>query len=112
MSRVIVCGSRTWTDRAPIAAVIAGLGPDITVVHGGCRGADMLAAHHATAAELHLADWDKYGKKAGPIRNQQMADLGADLCVAFSDQPITPGTRDMITRAKQAGIPVWVVGHG
>jgi DNA-binding MurR/RpiR family transcriptional regulator len=41
-----------------------------------------------------------------------MADAGADLCIAFSDQPVTRGTADMVRRAKAAGIPVWVIGHG
>ncbi|WP_179429111.1 hypothetical protein [Spelaeicoccus albus] len=35
------------------------------------------------SVEVFPGDWSKYGKKAGPIRNQQMADLGAELAPAF-----------------------------
>lgn len=77
--------------------------------------------------EPHPADWDgpctsrcrpnhrrpwrdgaTYCPAAGARRNREMADLGADLCLAF---PLgrSPGTRDMIRKAKAAGVPVEVV---
>ena len=47
-------------------------------------------------------DWKKYGKKAGPLRNQQMLEEGKpDLVVAF---PGGNGTADMVRRAKKANI--------
>src|SRR5690606_30354012 len=49
------------------------------------------------------ADWRRHGRAAGPIRNQEMADAGADLCIAF---PGGRGTADMVRRARAAGIPV------
>jgi DNA-binding MurR/RpiR family transcriptional regulator len=58
------------------------------------------------------ADWEAYGKAAGPIRNQRMLDEGKpDLVIAFSDLPTTSGTYDMIKRAKAAGIPVYLVSR-
>lgn len=62
------------------------------------------AADHGISAEGFPADWRKYGKSAGPLRNQQMIDEGKpDLVVAF---PGGTGTADMVRRAKAAGIRV------
>lgn len=50
--RVLVCGSRHWTDPAPIRAVLAALPADTVVVHGAAPGADTLAATLAKARGL------------------------------------------------------------
>jgi YspA, cpYpsA-related SLOG family len=126
--RIIVCGSRNFLSGNGIddliGTVIEGIAANfenVTIVHGAAKGADWHAARCAEVAgdqegtltiEPHPADWERHGKAAGPIRNQQMADAGADLCIAFTDQPVTPGTADMIRRAKKTRIPVWVIGHG
>lgn len=52
----------------------------------------------------YKADWFKLGKAAGPIRNQRMIDE-ADALVAF---PGSSGTADVIHRAKDAGLLVWI----
>ncbi len=118
MTRVIVCGSRGWSDRATIADRLAAivLNPahdfPFVIVHGNARGADRLAAELATQAgfdvEPHPAAWEGLGKRAGYVRNEQMAALGADLCIAFWDGQ-SRGTRDMIDRAEAHGIPVEIV---
>lgn len=120
---VIVTGSRHWKgDRYPlIASVIANLPPGSVVLHGAARGVDTLAARAATdaghAVESYPANWDSYGKRAGPIRNSDM--LGR-LCIlraegmrvetmAFHDDPaLGHGTADMVRKARAAGIPVTV----
>lgn len=81
---------------------------DVIVISGGAKGADSLAADWAavnwTGYEEYKADWEKYGKGAGPIRNQQMLDEGKpDLVIAF---PGGKGTADMIKRAKKANVEV------
>lgn len=85
------------------------------VVHGDCpTGADRYASEWCREArfnglhvieEAHPADWGKHGKAAGPIRNQQMVDLGADVVLAF---PLgeSRGTRHCMAAAEKAGIPV------
>lgn len=85
---------------------------DVTLVSGACpRGVDAIAEDFAIqrdwTVERHPAAWDLHQKAAGFIRNQEMADLGADACVAM---PLgrSPGTRDMIRRALKAGIPTTV----
>ncbi len=120
MRRIIVCGSRRWHDRTVIAATLNEVVlehdchfPDPVIVHGKCpRGADRLADEEAGKAGLltepHPADWGRYGKRAGFVRNEEMAELGADLCIAFWDGTST-GTADMLERAEKHGIPTRVV---
>jgi hypothetical protein len=71
----------------------------------------MLAAQWAQGAgvklETYPAEWDRFGKAAGPKRNQVMIDQGRpDLVVAFAGGN---GTADMVNRAKKAGIEVVVI---
>jgi hypothetical protein len=68
-----------------------------------------LAAHvpGGLDVERHPADWDRYGRAAGPRRNAEMVGLGAHACVAF---PLgaSRGTRGCMKLAAEAGIPVFV----
>lgn len=118
--RVLVCGSRTFSHRGPIGAVLFGIkkqNPDwVTVIEGGAPGADYIAREWAEDhADEHLqfpANWDEYGKRAGPIRNQQMLDEGKpDVVWAFVDKPLieSRGTNNMVTLARNAGVPVRIV---
>lgn len=97
--RIIVTGSRTWTDEQIISDALdeeiaeaprRGYDGEIVVVHGDCReGADRIADYLVTLyddsvrAERHPADWDQYGKSAGFQRNGEMVAAGADVCLAF-----------------------------
>lgn len=81
---------------------------ELTIIHGKAKGGDTIAQDFATnqwlKEEQYPADWEKHGKAAGHIRNQQMLDEGKpDIVVAF---PGGRGTADMIRRAKAANIPV------
>ncbi|MFC4501721.1 MULTISPECIES: DUF2493 domain-containing protein [Streptomyces] len=120
--RVLVTGSRTWTDIALIegelARVIrlAGRSCDVLLVHGACpKGADALADRFARDVgleiERHPADWDRRGKAAGFRRNAHMVSLGADVCLAF----IRGGSRGASMTAclaMRAGIPTHVFTEG
>lgn len=115
MRRVLVTGSRNYADKACVFGALDGAyEPGLTVVHGGARGADTLAGEwvqrmrtrgYPVVEEVHPADWDKHGKPAGCIRNQEMVNLGADACLAF---PLgeSRGTRHCMKAAEKAGIPV------
>lgn len=116
--RILITGSRDWTDGAAIGRALrdagraAGVHPQaVTVVHGGARGADTIAGQvareYGCTVEVHPADWAGKGAAAGPLRNAQMVALGADLCLAF---PLgeSPGTRGCMAMAARAGIPVTV----
>lgn len=127
--RMIICGSRDWADPAPIRRELLRFNPLSFVISGGAKGADMWARNWAR--ELHYshydmpADWDKYGKAAGPIRNQQMLDfllarpvvvlkpgdrlyeIDQDGFVVLAFHPFiqnSKGTKDMVTRANMAGV--------
>lgn len=118
--RVIVCGSREFSEvqavRARLSALLNEHGP-LTVVHGACpRGADAIAdlwAAERIAAGDPVevvrcpADWGRHGRKAGPVRNQQMVDAGADLVLAYFQRGAeNHGTADCVRRAQAARIPV------
>lgn len=131
--RVIVTGSRDWGDgKAVYEALNMLLGDSdapFTVVHGECEtGADSYASAWVRGTqgnrpnvteEGHPADW-KLGQVAGFWRNTHMANLGADLCVAFLNRCRknncsrgprvhgTHGTAHMIGEAKKNEIETWV----
>lgn len=117
--KILVCGSRTWLSRIAVEAVLDGLlrRYGSLVIIEGCnpKGADRFAHEYTrdlVEHEHYPADWGTHGRAAGPIRNQQMLDEGhLELVVAFSEQPRTPGTNDMVSRAKGTGVPCWVLGH-
>lgn len=84
--------------------VISGLGWDISeVVSGTARGADRRGEAWANMNNISIkrfpADWDKYGKAAGHIRNAEMAKY-ADAAIIFWNG-VSPGTRSMIDLAKK-----------
>jgi hypothetical protein len=111
--RVLVCGSRHWTDPAPIRAALAPLPADTVIVHGAAPGADMLAAALAEArglaVEPHPAEWATYGRRAGPLRNEAMLATGIDRVVAFRLPGASPGTDHMVRMARAARIPTEVI---
>ena len=116
--RVIVCGGRDYDDGTTVARVLSALDPAEAVVVVGVdperpRGADGLVYSwcqiYYVTVEPHPADWKRHGRAAGPIRNQEMADAGADLVIAF---PGGAGTADMVGRARSAGVPVLHVDGG
>lgn len=112
MKRILVTGSRDWTDIDTIRAALMNeviVGEQMLVVHGACAGADMLADRAARdfgwLRELYPARWNQFGKQAGFIRNHEMVNAGADVCLAF----ILNGSRGSghcARVAEAAGIPV------
>lgn len=117
--RVLVTGSRKVTDpqavhiRAVLLrtcfAPIANHRP-VVIVQGECPygGADLIAQQWAEATagvqpEGHPAEWERYGKRAGMLRNSEMVAAGADICLAFP-APDSRGTWDCLTKAAKAGI--------
>jgi hypothetical protein len=85
---------------------------DITIIEGGADGADSAASDYAIMnlckLETYCADWGKYGKQAGYVRNDQMLREGKpDLVLAF---PGGKGTAMMIRLARKAGVEVLDMG--
>lgn len=120
--RVLVCGSRDWTDGDALIAVLCGyIELADVVIHGGARGADALAGQIARSfafkVEEFPADWRGQGRAAGHIRNKLMLTEGKpDVVWAFKDNfdhsLSKGGTENMVRIAKEAGIPTYVVSHG
>ncbi len=85
------------------------------VVSGKAKGADMLgegyAKKHNIPIKQFLANWNKYGNKAGPIRNKQMADYAATnngvLIVIWDGS--SRGTISMMNEAKKLSIPIHII---
>jgi len=114
-NRVLICGDRNWTDRERIANTIRILlTPGDIIIEGEARGADSIAREEGEAQGFQVlrfpALWQVHGKSAGPIRNQQMLVEGRPTIVfAFHDDiSNSKGTKDMVERAKRAGIPTRV----
>lgn len=109
--RILVTGSRDWTDVAEIRrALEAEWEPGAVLVHGACRGADVMAAdlwldlHGPHTQEPHPADWNRYGRRAGFVRNAEMVEAGADVCLAFI-RAESRGATMCADLAERAGIP-------
>lgn len=113
--RVLVSGSREYEGWEFVKARLDELTVRNTfdvVIHGGAAGVDKLAGiwarNNNIPEEIYLADWDTHGKKAGPIRNQQMLTDGKpDLVVAFPTVD-SKGTKHMISISEKNKIPTIV----
>lgn len=109
--RIIVCGGREYKDKYGLSVVLTDLNEQhglSCVITGAAPGADTLALEWARANEITFigipAQWRKFLKKAGPLRNRHMASQGrAHLLLAF---PGGAGTADMIKAAAEHSIPV------
>jgi YspA, cpYpsA-related SLOG family len=114
--RVLVCGSRNYTDAAAIDRYLDGLKEVTLVIEGGALGADRLAREwairHGVPFLTFEADWQTYGRSAGPIRNTVMLEEGKpDLAGAFpTDGRLAQsrGTRNMVEKLRRAGVPLHI----
>jgi len=110
--KTIIAGSRTASIKDVITALeLCPFTAEITEVVSGCaRGADsygeMLAEEFNTPIKRFPAEWEKYGRGAGHIRNSQMQEY-ADALIAVWDGE-SPGTKDMISRAEKQGLKVFI----
>lgn len=115
MFKLVVAGSRSFVDFDRLSAdldhLLSQKSPDeVEIVSGGAVGADALAERYARSRGLSLrvfpADWRRWGRVAGPIRNHQMAAY-ADAAVVYWDG-CSRGSADMISSASAAGLRVVV----
>jgi len=87
------------------------------LIEGEARGADRMARAIGISLRIPVygfpADWARYGRAAGPIRNKQMLVEGTPtLVVAFHDNlRNSKGTRNMVEQAVYARIPVVLWRH-
>lgn len=117
--KVLVCGGRDFTHYEDVGRVLDRLNADRPirmVIHGNARGADSCASVWAIRQRRKgvfnvpvPAQWSKFGKAAGPKRNQKMLGMKPDLVIAF---PGGRGTADMVRRATAAGVEVIEIPRG
>lgn len=108
----LVCGGRDFDDEQAVWRALDKLHAErgITgLIEGGASGVDTHARNWAVATGVDVrtfyAEWETFGKRAGPLRNARMLDEGRpDGVVAF---PGGRGTKDMTQQAQAAGVKVW-----
>lgn len=116
--KILVCGGRHFNNYSVLEYVLdnqidnCNVYNNLEIVSGGCKGADTLAIEYATRNSIPYkvfnADWTKYGKSAGPIRNKCMIDYikkDTSVVIAFTSNK-TIGTRNTIQLARKENIPV------
>lgn len=106
--KLIIAGGRDYLLAEKDYEFLGTITPSITeIVSGGCSGADRCGEDFARANDipikLFLADWNEYGRAAGPIRNRKMAEY-ADAVVLF---PGGRGTDSMRNEAHRAKISIF-----
>lgn len=109
--KTIIAGTRTITSLAIVAEAIKASEFDIAeVVSGGAPGVDALAEkwaeEHGIPVKRFPADWNRYGRRAGPIRNTEMAGYAEALIAVWDGQ--SRGTKNMIRQARKHGLRVFV----
>ncbi|PHS51899.1 MAG: hypothetical protein COB01_08845 [Lutibacter sp.] len=108
--KLIIAGSRNFTDYKKLCEICDNIlqdQTDVEIVSGAYyKGADLLGEKYAVEKGFLLtkfpADWKRFGRAAGPKRNEQMANY-ADALIAFWDGK-SKGTKHMIELAKQYGV--------
>ena len=127
--RVIIAGSRDFDDFPKLMnssiEILTGISKKrddldrIRIISGTARGADKLGEQYAKIAGYELskfpADWGGLGKRAGYVRNAEMAKFAVEddsygVLIAFWDGQ-SRGTKHMIDLAKRCGLEVHVVNY-
>lgn len=113
--KVIIAGSRDVEEKDAIKYIDAAIAESgwlyeiNEIVHGNARGIDKAAGKYfkdKLPIKVFPADWDKYGKSAGYIRNKQMAEY-ADALIAIWNQK-SRGTKNMIDIAKDLKLKIFI----
>ena len=124
MKYLLIAGGRDFDDAETFDRVvrehIAGNEAGTVIVEGGAKGADSLAREYAKKNGMKYvemkADWKKYGRAAGPKRNDEMIQLIKEkngTALYFWDGQ-SKGTKQCIESARRNGVPVtiWNTAEG
>ena len=117
-TRIIVCGNKDFKDRDFCLEKLREMIPAYVnpeIISGHARGVDTFAEEYAGMAGIKCtvfkAEWNLYGKAAGPIRNKAMLNYAMEetpVVIAFWDLN-SRGTKNMIEQARKAGVKVVIV---
>ena len=117
--KLIVAGGRDFSDAKMLEKAITDLAEGdyadkaVSIVSGMARGADMLgymfAVKHNVVVYAMPADWEQYGKRAGMLRNTEMAEF-ADGLLLFWDGT-SKGSKNMLDTMRKLGKPVHVIHY-
>lgn len=110
--KLAIIGSRTFNDFILLNNTLNNFKSKITlVISGGAKGADSLgekwAYENSIPTKIFLPDWDKFGKKAGIIRNNDII-LNCDACIAFWDNK-SSGTKHAISLCEKYDKPFKII---
>ena len=118
--KVLVCGGVDFNNEALLAETLDAIleKENTVIVSGGAKGADSLAEKYAADNGIKIkvfpANWNKYGKAAGPIRNKKMleyiSDSGNPLVIAFWNGK-SRGTKNTIETARKMKIATLIVDY-
>lgn len=114
--RILICGGRNFNDKQLFIRAMKELEEkhghfsteNTVIIHGAARGADTLGMEYGYSRRFLVkpfhANWERYGKSAGVLRNVEMLEKGEpNLVVAF---PSGRDTAHMVRIAKAANVPV------
>lgn len=115
--KLIIAGTRTFNDydflKQKVDKILSNTEQVKLIISGGAKGADTLAIEYAKEKGYNYlvekADWDKYGKGAGHIRNEAMAKL-ATHCIVFWDG-ISPGSKNMVSLAEKYNLKLRIIRY-
>lgn len=125
-SYILIAGSRDFEDRNIFAGVLLKFmaendpNAEVVIVEGGARGVDTMAREFAKGNGLLFKEfkpeWNKYGRAAGPKRNDTMTEFVAEhngRALFFWDGE-SKGTKQCIMSARKRGLPmqVWNTAEG
>lgn len=120
MFKVIIAGSREFDNYDmlkekcdKILSRKVNEGEEIVIVSGTARGADTLGEKYAEErgykVERYPANWDKYGKRAGYLRNKKMAEVSNACIVFLSSKAENKGSKMMISIATEEKLLIRVI---
>ena len=122
MTGIIVCGGRDFNDwqllETSLYTILLGIDDEIEIITGGAKGADALAKKYAQENDYALkefrADWKRYRRGAGPVRNAEMLKYALTLenaIVAGFWDGKSRGTADMLQKARAKGVKTYKIRY-
>lgn len=110
--RIAIVGSRNFIDYEKFCELIKDkLQKGDIIVSGGANGVDQMARRYALENLFFLnefqAEWEIYGKLAGPMRNKKIIDNSDKMIAIIYGN--SKGTRDAIDKMQKAMKPVEII---